>query len=223
MVQPHSTFYGKPISSQTPLQSPASKGCLFSIQNQKGCGYFHGSFFSRMALYFGCRSSANKSRLYKDAPKRWIHENGCIFHCDFLEVGKSKSKQEALLVLEPIEEFYQVGCWSHISPTQLKKLKERKPTGCWDGRWGVSRVATVWRQNEEEQYPHEHWCKRPWLLPLGLVTATFVAVGRDCSPNRFLVSITQLKQTANVLWMPVPRSVGEKLTKSRNSTNYILQ
>lgn len=163
MVQPHSTFYGKPISSQTSLQSPASKGCLFSIQNQKGCGYFHASFFSRMALYLGCRSLADESRLYKNAPKRWINENRRIFHYDFLEVGKSKSKQEALMVLEPIEEFYQVGCWSHVSPTQLKKLKERKPMGCWDGRWGVSRVATVWRQNEEEQYPHEHWCKRKTL------------------------------------------------------------
>lgn len=108
-----------------------------------------------MALYVCCRS-ADESKLYKDAPKIWIAENGWIFLSDFfLEGDKSKSKQEAIMVLETIEEFYQVGCWSHISPTQLKKLKERNPTGCWDGRRGVSRVAAVWRQNEEEEYPHE--------------------------------------------------------------------
>lgn len=155
MVQPHSTFtesqfHPKPLSNLLLLRDVYS---VFKIKRAVDIFMPH---FSAEWLYFLAAIPQRMNQGYIKMHQKDGLMKMRIFHCDFLEVGKSKSKQEALLVLEPIEEFYQVGCWSHISPTQLKKLKERKPTGCWDGRCGVSRAATVWRQNEEEQYPHEH-------------------------------------------------------------------
>ncbi len=60
-----------------------------------------------MALYFGRRSSADESKLYKDEPKRWINENRQIFRSDFFfwEGGEFESKQEVVKVIEPTGDF----------------------------------------------------------------------------------------------------------------------
>lgn len=209
MVQPHSTFYRKPISSQTSLQTPASEGCLFSIQNQKACGNFHASFFSRMALYF-CRRSADESRLYKDALKRWITENRRIFRSDFFLRWQIQVKTRGND--SPRNHWGVLSGWllvTHITHS-IKEAEGKKSHGMlgWKTRCEScgSSVEAEWRGGISTGADAR---ETPWLSHLGLVTASFVAVGHDCSPDRFLVSITQLKQTANVLWMPVPKSLGE--------------
>ncbi len=84
MVQPHSTFtesqfHPKPLSNLLLLSGVYS---VFKIK--RPVEIFMPPFFSTMALYFGRRSSADESNLYKDEPKRWSNE-----HIFFWKVANS--------------------------------------------------------------------------------------------------------------------------------------
>lgn len=106
MVRPHSTFtesqfHPKPISSLLLLSGVYS---VFKLI--RAAEIFMPRFFHTMASYFGRCSLADESRLHKDAPKRWNNEYSKIYiYIFFLEGGKSKLKQEVVMVLEATGDF----------------------------------------------------------------------------------------------------------------------